>query len=75
MVCYHQNPIRRTLGANNLPLFDDDKPWLSRKEKKSPPQTNHGSIKRFLIGSNVKHENEQWIKIPYHIYMETSHVQ
>ena len=71
MVCYHENPIRRTLGLTISPFFMmTNLGYLG--EKKSFPQTNHGSIKQFLIGSNVKHENEQWIiKISYHIYMET----
>ena len=49
-----------------------------QKRKKSPPQTNHGSINQFSIGNNVNHKNlnrKQWImKISYHIYMVTSHV-
>ena len=77
MVCHHQNPIKKTIGLTISPFFMmTNLGYLG--EKKSFPQTNHGSIKQFLIGSNVKHENlnrEQWImKISYHIYMATSHV-
>ena len=72
MVCYHQNPIRRTLGLTISPFFMmTNLGYLGGK--KSPPQTNHGSINRFSIGTNIKHENlnrKQWIlKIAYHIYI------
>ena len=54
MVCYHQNLIRRTLGLTISPFFMmTNLGYLG--EEKSPPQINHGSIKWFLIGSNVKH--------------------
>ena len=78
MVCYHQNPIKRTLGLTIFPFLMMTNLGYLGEKKKSPPQTNHGSIKRFLIENNVNHENlnrKQWImKISYHIYLVTSHV-
>ena len=53
MVCYHQNPIRRTLGLTISPfLMMTNLGYLG--ENKSPPQTKHGSIKAKIL--NDKHD-------------------
>ena len=72
MGCYHQNPIRRTLGLTIfLFLMMTNLGYLGEK-KNLLLKPIMDQFKRFLIGSNVKHENEhQIIKISYHIYMET----
>ena len=68
----------RTVGLTISPFFMMTNLGYLGEKKKSPPQTNHGSINQFSIGNNVKHKNlsrKQWImKIAYHIYMVTSHV-
>ena len=78
MVCYHQNPIRRTIGLTISPFFYDDKPWLSMRKKNLPLKPIMDQTINFQYETNVKQKHlnrKQWImKITYHIYMVISHV-
>ena len=48
MVCYRQNPIRRTLGLTIFPFFMMTKLGYLEEEEESPSQTNHETINQNL---------------------------
>ena len=66
MVCYHQNPIRRTLGLTISPFFMmKNLGYLG--EKKSPPQTKHRSIKAKTLNDMQNFNRRQCEFWKYHI--------